>query len=226
MEIWDIVVASFSFLLDFVLHIDEHLYAFVSQYGNWVYALLFLIIFVETGVVVMPFLPGDSLLFVVGAMAGAGMIDLPLAMGLMFTAAFLGDQCNYTIGHWLGPRVFKWENSRFFNRKAFDAAHRFYEKHGGITVIVARFMPFIRTFVPFVAGVAHMTRSRFVFFNLIGAMIWVVGVTSIGYWFGGHEMIQRHFEKVIWALIIIPGLIALIGGWRAGRHKHDAPTSS
>ena len=219
MEFFDLLISTFSFLLDFVLHIDEYLYTFVSQYGGWVYLLLFLIIFIETGLVVMPFLPGDSLLFVVGAMAGVGMIDLPLAAGLMFIAAFLGDQCNYTIGHWFGPKVFQWENSRFFNRKAFDAAHQFYEKHGGFTVIAARFMPFIRTFVPFVAGVASMTRSRFVFFNVIGAALWVFGVTAIGYWFGNIEIVQRHFEKVIWALILIPGLIALVGAWRAGRQK-------
>lgn len=221
MELWDSFVTFFSFLLDFVLHVDEHLNTFVLAYGSWVYALLFLIIFIETGLVVMPFLPGDSLLFVVGAMGGAGIIDLPLAAGLMFVAAFLGDQCNYTIGKWFGPRVFKWEKSRFFNRKAFDAAHRFYEKHGGFTVIAARFMPFIRTFVPFVAGVAHMARSRFILFNLIGAALWVFGVSMIGYSFGGMDIVQRHFEKVIWALIFIPGMIALIGGWRASRAKQE-----
>lgn len=219
MEIWDTITAAAWFLLDFILHIDDYLYAFVETYGYWVYTLLFLIIFIETGVVVLPFLPGDSLLFITGAMAGAGLISLPLVMVIMFLAAFLGDQCNYTIGRWFGPKVFRWEYSRIFNRKAFDAAHRFYEKHGGITVIIARFMPFIRTFAPFVAGVARMTRARFVFFNVIGAGIWVVGVTMIGYWFGGHELIQRHFEKVIWALIVVPGLIAIISGWRASR-KH------
>ena len=158
-------------LVDFILHVDRYLEAFVAQYGAWVYALLFLIIFVETGVVVMPFLPGDSLLFIVGAMCGAGLMSLPLAMGLLLAAAILGDQTNYTIGRYFGPRVFQWENSRFFSRRGFDQAHAFYEKYGGITIILARFMPFVRTFVPFVAGVAEMTRSKFTFFNVVGAFI-------------------------------------------------------
>lgn len=222
MEIWDLIVSLFHLLVDFILRVDVYLKIFVDQYGYWVYVLLFAIIFVETGLVVMPFLPGDSLLFMVGALAGAGMIDYPLAAGLMFVAAVSGDQCNYTIGRWFGPKVFKWENSRFFNRKAFDAAHQFYEKHGGITVIVARFMPFVRTFVPFVAGVAHMQRSRFIFFNVIGAALWIFGVTLLGYFFGGIEVIQNNFEKVIWALILIPGMIALIGAWRAGRRGKDS----
>src|SRR5574343_1313965 len=132
-------------LIDFILHVDTHLEAFVQAYGAWVYALLFLIIFVETGVVVMPFLPGDSLLFVVGALCGAGFMSLPLAMVLLVLAAILGDQLNYSIGRYFGPKVFQWEDSRFFNRKAFNAAHAFYEKHGGVTIIIARFIAFIET---------------------------------------------------------------------------------
>ena len=143
-----------TFLIDFILHVDQHLQEFVQAYGMWVYALLFLIIFVETGVVVMPFLPGDSLLFIVGALCGAGLMSLPLAMGLLVVAAVLGDQCNYSIGRYFGPKVFQWENSRFFNRNAFNQAHNFYERHGPITIIIARFMTFIRTFSPFVDGVA------------------------------------------------------------------------
>jgi membrane-associated protein len=189
--------------------------AFVAQYGAWVYALLFLIIFVETGVVVMPFLPGDSLLFIVGAMCGAGLMSLPLVMGLLLVAAILGDQTNYTIGRYFGPRVFQWENSRFFSRRGFDQAHAFYEKYGGITIILARFMPFVRTFVPFVAGVAEMTRSKFTFFNVVGAVIWVVGLLSVGYLFGNLPIVQQHLSKIIWALIIVPGLIALFGAWKA-----------
>jgi len=202
-------------LVDFILHVDRYLEAFVAQYGAWVYALLFLIIFVETGVVVMPFLPGDSLLFIVGAMCGAGLMNLPLVMGLLLAAAILGDQTNYTIGRYFGPRVFQWEESRFFSRRGFDQAHAFYEKYGGITIILARFMPFVRTFVPFVAGVAEMTRSKFTLFNVIGAVIWVVGLLSVGYLFGNLPIVQQHLSKIIWALIIVPGLIALFGAWKA-----------
>jgi membrane-associated protein len=202
-------------LVDFILHVDRYLEAFIAQYGAWVYALLFLIIFVETGVVVMPFLPGDSLLFIVGAMCGAGLMSLPLVMGLLLVAAILGDQTNYTIGRYFGPRVFQWEDSRFFSRKGFDQAHAFYEKYGGITIILARFMPFIRTFVPFVAGVADMTRSKFTLFNVVGGFIWVVGLTLAGYLFGNLPFVQTHLSKIIWALIIVPGLIAIFGAWRA-----------
>ena len=204
-------------LVDFILHVDRYLEAFVAQYGAWVYALLFLIIFVETGVVVMPFLPGDSLLFIVGAMCGAGLMSLPLVMGLLLAAAILGDQTNYTIGRYFGPRVFQWENSRFFSRRGFDQAHAFYEKYGGITIILARFMPFVRTFVPFVAGVAEMTRSKFTLFNVVGAVIWVVGLLSVGYLFGNLPIVQQHLSKIIWALIIVPGLIAMFGAWKASR---------
>ena len=202
-------------LVDFILHVDRYLEAFVAQYGAWVYALLFLIIFVETGVVVMPFLPGDSLLFIVGALCGAGWMNLPLVMGLLLAAAILGDQTNYTIGRYFGPRVFQWEESRFFSRRGFDQAHGFYEKYGGITIILARFMPFVRTFVPFVAGVAEMTRSKFTLFNVVGGFIWVVGLTLVGYLFGNLPIVQQHLSKIIWALIIVPGLIALFGAWKA-----------
>jgi membrane-associated protein len=167
-----------TFLIDFILHVDKHLEVFVQTYGAWVYALLFVIIFVETGLVVMPFLPGDSLLFVVGALCGAGLMDIRLAMGLLVVAAILGDQVNYSIGRYFGHKVFHWEDSRLFNRRAFDQAHQFYETYGGITIILARFMPFIRTFAPFVAGVAEMTRSKFTAYNVVGALIWVVGLTG------------------------------------------------
>lgn len=208
-----------QFLLDFILHVDKHLAEFVTAYGVWVYALLFLIVFVETGLVVMPFLPGDSLLFVVGALCGTGMMNLPLAMTVLLVAAILGDQCNYAIGRHFGPKVFQWEQSRFFNKRAFDAAHEFYEKHGGVTIILARFMPFIRTFAPFVAGVAEMTRSRFTAYNVAGGVIWVVGLTLAGYLFGNIPFVQTHLSKIIWAMILIPGLIALYGGWKASRAK-------
>ena len=147
---------------DVVLHLDRHLEVLLLQYGPWIYGLLFLIIFCETGLVIAPFLPGDSMLFVVGALCGTGMMSLPLAITVLLVAAILGDQCNYTIGRYFGPKVFQWEQSRFFNKRAFDAAHAFYEKHGGITIILARFMPFVRTFAPFVAGVAAMSRAAMV----------------------------------------------------------------
>ena len=204
-------------LLDFILHVDRYLETFVTQYGAWVYALLFLIIFVETGLVVMPFLPGDSLLFVVGTLCGTGLLILPLTMALLVAAAIAGDQLNYRIGRYFGPKVFQWESSRFFNRAAFDKAHHFYETYGGITIVLARFMPFVRTFVPFVAGVAAMTPSRFVLFNVAGALIWVCGLTTAGYLFGETEFVKAHLSQIIWAMILVPGLIALLGAWRAQR---------
>lgn len=207
----------FAALIDFILHVDVHLAQFVVDHGTWVYALLFAIIFVETGVVVMPLLPGDSLLFVVGALCGAGLMSLPLSMGLLVVAAILGDQMNYSIGRALGPRVWGWENSRWFNKRAFEQAHAFYEKHGGITIIIARFMPFIRTFAPFVAGVAAMSRGKFSAYNVVGALLWVVGITMAGYLFGNIPFIKQHLDKIIWAMILIPGVIALVGGWRARR---------
>jgi membrane-associated protein len=205
------------FLIDFILHVDKHLQSFVASYGAWVYALLFLIVFVETGLVVMPFLPGDSLLFIVGALAGAGLISLPLAMGLLVLAAILGDQLNYTIGRYFGPKVFQWEDSRFFNKRAFEQAHAFYERYGGITIILARFMPFIRTFAPFVAGVAAMSRPKFTAYNVGGGLLWVCSLTLAGYLFGNLPWVQANLSKIIWALILVPGLIALFGAWRAGR---------
>ena len=202
-------------LVDFILHVDKHLGEFVQLHGMWVYGLLFLIIFVETGLVVMPFLPGDSLLFVVGALAAGGKMSLPLVIVLLLIAAIAGDQLNYTIGRKIGPKVFQWESSRWFNRQAFDAAHQFYEKHGGVTIILARFMPFVRTFAPFVAGVAEMNRATFTAYNVIGAVIWVVGLSMAGYLFGNIPWVQTHLSKIILAMIIVPGLIALYGGWRA-----------
>ncbi len=206
-----------AFLFDFIVHIDKHLEVFVSSYGAWVYALLFLIIFVETGVVVMPFLPGDSLLFVVGAMCGVGLLSFPLALGLLFAAAVLGNQSNYTIGHYFGPRVFQWENSRFFNKTAFNQAHAFYERYGGITIVVARFMPFLRTFAPFVAGVTQMTRSKFTLYDITGGALWVGSIVTVGYFFGNVPFVKEHLDKIIWAMILIPGLVILWGGWKARR---------
>jgi len=206
-----------SFLVDFILHVDKHLEAFVAAYGVWVYALLFLIVFVETGLVVMPFLPGDSLLFIVGALSGAGLMHIGVAVPVLLAAAILGDQCNFSIGRYFGPKVFQWESSRLFNRQAFDQAHAFYQRWGGVTIVLARFMPFIRTFAPFVAGVAAMDRGRFTLYNVGGALLWVLGICAAGYFFGNLPWVRDNLEKIIWALILVPGLIAIFGAWRARR---------
>ena len=211
-----------QFLLDFILHVDVHLQTFVLAYGAWVYALLFLIIFTETGVVVMPFLPGDSLLFVVGTLAGVGLLNLPLVMALLVVAAILGDQLNYSIGRMVGPRVWQWEHSRWFNKRAFEQTHAFYERYGGITIVLARFMPFLRTFAPFVAGVAVMTRSTFTAYNVAGALLWVVSLTLAGYLFGNLPWVKENLAKIIWAMILVPGLIAIFGAWRASRAARSA----
>ena len=208
-------------LLDFILHIDKHLEAFVISYGPWVYALLFLIIFVETGVVVMPFLPGDSLLFVVGAMCGVGLMSYPIAVGLLVAAAILGNQSNYAIGRFFGPKVFQWESSKLFNKQAFNQAHAFYERYGGVTLVAARFMPFLRTFAPFVAGVAQMDRAKFAFFDVLGGLLWVVGIVTIGYFFGNFPWVKQHLDKIIWAMILIPGAIIVLGALK-GRFSRKA----
>jgi membrane-associated protein len=208
-----------TLLLDFVLHVDVHLTTFVQTYGTWVYALLFVIIFVETGVVVMPFLPGDSLLFVVGALCGVGLMSLPLSIGLLIAAAVLGNQSNYAIGRYFGPKVFQWEKSRWFNKDAFDQAHAFYEKYGGVTIVAARFMPFLRTFAPFVAGVAQMTRRKFTMYDVGGGVLWVGGVTMAGYLFANVPWVKANLDKIIWAAIFGPGLLVLIGAWRAKRKR-------
>jgi membrane-associated protein len=200
----------FISLFDFILHIDRHLALLVQEHGAWVYLVLFVIVFVETGLVVMPLLPGDSLLFVVGAMGGAGLLNLPLAMVLLVIAAIAGDQCNYLIGRYFGQRLLD-SQTRWFNRSAYNRANAFYEKYGGPTIIAARFLPFIRTFAPFVAGVSHMDRARFTLFNVSGALLWVVGVSTVGYVFGNIPWVQQHFEKFIWALIVLPGLLAVWG---------------
>ena len=196
-------------LIDLFFHLDRYLAAVVEAWGPWIYALLFLIIFVETGLVVMPFLPGDSLLFVAGAIAAVGGMNLPLLMVLLIVAAILGDAVNYSVGRWFGPRVFFWENSRFFNRGAFDKTHAFYERYGPITIVVGRFLPLIRTFAPFVAGVALMRYPRFATYNIVGAVIWVGSLTTLGYMLGEHPWVKQNFSIVALAMIVIPGLPAL-----------------
>ena len=200
---------DFSYLLDLFLHLDKHLVTVVDHWGAWVYVLLFAIIFIETGLVVMPFLPGDSLLFVAGAIAAVGGMSLPILLILLLVAAVAGDALNYSIGRWFGPKVFAWEDSRWFNKEAFDKTHAFYEKHGPITIVVGRFMPFIRTFAPFIAGVAHMSYPRFATYNLIGGILWVVGLTGLGYLIGEHPWVKDNFSIVALAMIIIPGLPAV-----------------
>ncbi len=192
-----------TIFVDIMLHLDKHLAALVLQYGAWVYAILFVIVFCETGLVVTPFLPGDSLLFVAGAIAAAGGMHIGLLIVLLVIAAVLGDAVNYAVGAWFGPKVFRWENSRFFNRSAFDRTHAFYETHGGKTVIIARFMPLIRTFAPFVAGVARMSYARFAMFNVTGALLWVVSLTLAGYWFGNLPWVKQNLTLVILAIIAI-----------------------
>jgi len=213
-------------LVDFILHVDRYLETFVTHYGAWVYALLFFIIFVETGVVVMPFLPGDSLLFVVGALCGVGLMSYPVSVALLFAAAVLGNQSNYTIGRFFGPKVFQWEDSRFFNKRAFGQAHAFYEKYGGITIVAARFMPFLRTFAPFVAGVAQMTRSKFSLYDVTGGALWVGGVITAGYFFGSIPCVKEHLDKIIWAMILLPGVLVLAGAWKARRAAAAAAAAS
>ena len=207
---------------DLILHLDVHLDALIRDYGAWVYGILFVIIFVETGLVVMPFLPGDSLLFIAGAFGATGALSLPLLIGLLILAAIAGNTSNYWVGRAVGPRVFQWENSRFFNRNAFDKAHAFYEKHGAITIVATRFLPILRTFSPFVAGVAAMRHARFQLYNITGGVLWVAGLSLAGYWFGNIPWVKNNLTLIILALIIIPGLPALVVAakeWRAARGR-------
>jgi membrane-associated protein len=207
--------------IDIVLHLDKHLEALLAQYGVWLYAILFLIIFAETGLIVTPFLPGDSLLFVAGALAASNSanFDITVLMALLVTAAILGDGVNYRVGRWFGPKVFRWESSRFFNRAAFDKAHQFYETHGGKTIVIARFLPLVRTYVPFVAGVAEMTPSRFTLFNVVGAFVWVVSLCLAGYWFGNLPWIKSNLTLVILVIIAL-SLMPMVIAWV--RHKFAA----
>ena len=198
-------------LFQHLLHADQYLTAFVSNNGLWVYGLLFAVIFVETGVVVMPFLPGDSLLFLVGGLAATGSLDITMALAVMLAAAILGNQTNYTIGRWIGPRVFHWENSRWFNKEGFDKSHAFFEKYGGVALIAGRFMPFVRTFAPFVAGVTLMTRRRFTFFDVTGAVLWIGSVTLLGFAIGNLSWVKGHLQWIFLSMIIIPGVLALVG---------------
>ena len=203
-----------SLLIDVALHLDKHLALLVQQYGAWVYAILFAIIFSETGFVVTPFLPGDSLLFVAGALAALGGMDLGVLIAVLIAAAVLGNSLNYQIGRFLGPRVFQWENSRFFNRAALEKTHAFYERHGGKALVISRFLPLFRTFAPFVAGIGAMSYPRFTVFNLAGALAWVVSLTLAGFIFGNLPWVQQNLSLMIVAIIVVSLLPLLVAWWR------------
>ena len=188
---------------ELLVNLDQHLAALLQQHGAWVYLLLFVIIFSETGLVVTPFLPGDSLLFVAGALAAAGGMDVHLLALVLVLAAVLGNTVNYSIGYYIGPRIFHWEGSRLFNRKALDRAHAFYERHGGKTIIITRFVPILRTFAPFVAGIARMTYLRFTAYNLAGALAWVLSLVYAGYWFGNVPVVKQNLSVVILGVIAL-----------------------
>ncbi len=206
-------------LIDFILHVDQHLSEFITNYGSWIYGILFLVIFVETGLVVMPFLPGDSLLFAAGALAAkTGAMD-PWVLGVvLFAAAVLGDTLNYHIGKYIGPRAFE-INNRFINKEHLVKTHEFFQKHGGKTIIIARFMPFIRTFAPFVAGAGEMHYRKFLLFNAIGAALWVGSFVTLGYLFGNMPFIKDNFTHLIFGIIILSILPGIIGYIRAKLKK-------
>ena len=206
------------YFIDLFVHLDKHLGTIIETYGTWVYAILFIIVFCETGLVVTPFLPGDSLLFAAGTFAGMGKMHVSALFFLLFTAAFLGDNVNYWIGRYIGPKVFHYESSRFFKREYLEKTHRFFEKYGGKTLIIAQFMPIIRTFAPFTAGVGSMTYPKFLFFNVIGVLSWVIIFVFGGYYFGSLPFVKKNFTLVIMAIIfisILPGIIEYI------RHRND-----
>jgi membrane-associated protein len=201
--------------VDIVLHVDKYLATLLAQYGTWIYAILFAIVFCETGLVVTPFLPGDSLLFVAGALAATsgGSFDIGMVISVLLAAAVLGDNCNYWIGRWAGKRILAWgEHSRFFNRKAFDLTHAYYEKHGGKTMLAARFMPFVRTFAPFVAGVGNMAYVRYFLFDLCGAVLWVFSLCLAGYWFGNLAWVQANLSLIVFGTIGL-SLVPLGAAW-------------
>jgi membrane-associated protein len=207
--------------LEMFLHVDRHLVEFAATYGLWVYALLFLIIFLETGVVVTPFLPGDSLLFATGALAAAGVLDVVTILALLSAAAILGDNMNYAIGRTIGPRVFT-EKSRFLKRDHLLRTQRFYAKHGGKTVVMARFVPIVRTFAPFVAGVGRMHYPRFLTFDVGGGLLWVWSFGLLGYFFGNQPIIKENFGLAIIGVIVISLLPVVFEAWRARKERSAA----
>lgn len=207
------------FFVDFFLHLDRHLAEVIQAYGTWTYALLFLIVFLETGLVVTPILPGDSLLFAAGSFAALGALDVRLVFVLLCVAAILGDTVNYQIGHYLGPKVFHYERSRFFNPEHLRKTHRFYEKYGGKTIIIARFVPIVRTFAPFVAGIGAMTYWRFLAYNVVGGVLWVTVCLFAGYFFGNIPIVKRNFSLVIIAIVVLSVMPAVV---EYVRHRREA----
>ena len=209
-------------IIDIFLHLDVYLSEIINNYGFWTYAILFGIIFAETGFVITPFLPGDSLIFAAGALAVRTILNPWMLFAVMTTAGILGDSVNYAIGHAIGPRVFK-EDVRFLKREYLDRTHEFYEKHGGKTIILARFLPIVRTFAPFIAGVGAMNYSRFLLFNVVGAIIWVGGFTFLGYNFGSIPAVKENFTLVIVGIVIISVLPAFVEIWRERRKAKAVP---
>jgi membrane-associated protein len=206
---------------DIAVHLDVHLADFVARHGAWVYALLFVIVFIETGLVIWPFLPGDSLLFVTGAIAAAGGMDIGLVMAVLIAAALTGDNVNYAIGRWVGPRVFHYEKSRWFNPAHLKRAHDFYDRHGGKTIILARFIPIVRTYVPFVAGIGSMPYGRYIGFCVAGAAIWVLSLCGAGYFFGNLPLVKKNLSVVIGLIVLVsisPGIIAWLKARSVQRH--------
>lgn len=201
--------------LDLILHLDVYLDLLVNNYGPWIYAILFLVIFCETGLVVMPFLPGDSLLFIAGAVAAGGGMDPVLLGGLLMLAAILGDSTNYVIGRTAGERLFSNPNSKIFRRDYLQRTHEFYDKHGGKTVTLARFLPIVRTFAPFVAGVARMPYPRFFFFSVLGTILWVGGLVTLGYFFGNVPFIKKNLSLLIVGIILLSLVPMIIGVFRS-----------
>jgi membrane-associated protein len=212
----------FSGLVDLILHLDQHLRELSQTYGAWIYAVLFVIVFLETGVVVTPFLPGDSLLFVAGTIAAAGELNVHALVLLLIAAAIAGDSLNYSIGRYLGPRVFRFEDSRFFKRAYVDRTHAFFERHGGKAIILARFVPIIRTYAPFVAGIGSMRYRRFLLFNVTGAVLWVALLTYAGFFFGNLPLVRNNLTAVILGIIVLSVMPAIIEFWRAKRASRGA----
>jgi membrane-associated protein len=212
-------------LIDLFLHLDQHLGELIRNYGLWTYLILFLIIFCETGLVIMPFLPGDSLLFAAGTFAARGDLSVWWLFILLTVAAIIGDTVNYWIGHYVGPKVFYKENVRFLNKKHLERTHQFYEKYGGKTIIIARFIPIIRTFAPFVAGVGSMTYWRFITYNVVGGILWVGICVFAGFFFGNIEIVQRNFSLVIIAIVFISVLPVIIEFIRHRMSRRKAAAS-
>lgn len=210
---------SIDQIIDFVLHINTHLDVLVRDYGVWVYAILFVIVFCETGLVVTPFLPGDSLLFAVGALCGLGSMDLWVSAGVLLAAAILGDAANYGIGHWTGPKVFRMKTSRWFNPRHLERTHVFMEKYGGKAIVLARFAPIVRTFAPFVAGIGRMTYFRFMVYNVAGALAWVVCFLGAGYLFGNIPFVKNNFSLVTLGIIVVSTIPAAVEYLRHRKHR-------